>query len=703
MWLSKFELQCTRAAIVDPAPKKAEFLLSLGDEAYGIYNSKKKANDSDTLAAIIEFLTADFTVKQSEYTEIHLFRQAYRHEGETVNDYALRLRGLANNCAYGASTEKEIERQFVFGCRMPEVQAKCMRTVEDLDLKKVLAIAIGFESNISNLSKIQSQYDKTGFRENTIHYTSSTPANKVFSANRPSAYRNQNQNSHRNTTSSGGSCGYCGRGAHSDRAKCPARNAECKACGKMNHFARVCKSKEQTPSRQQSNTSGQHHASSQQASRVNLRHISRGPGSESNTASNQMAQHYASDHNSRFEVDREEFDEFIRYKESCRHGLYMITRKRMAINALKGDDGPRVDVCIQGAIVSCLVDTGSPVDVIDEETFDRLAIKPKLEPCIDSFYGFASDSPIPISGKFTASVQVNGVSAQTEFIVVKGRKERLISYKTALQLKVIKMLNSITSESTRDDVLVEKFPKLFSDKLGCMTGVEVKLDIDKSVKPCRQPQRPIAFHLRDSVEAELLKQVEEGILERVDHTSGPTPWVSNLVIVPKDRAIRNAKGGVTKPAGDPKDPPATFPIRLTCDSRAMNKAVRRTRYPSKTVEDLICIVNGAKVFSKLDIAKAFHQLMLALECRNATTITTHIGLFRYARLHMGISCASEIFTEEVRLMLADLPGQVNMIDDILVFGRDEAEHQKNLLAVLERLESRGITLNKGKCQFTAKS
>ena len=69
---------------------------------------------------------------------------------------------------------------------------------------------------------------------------------------------------------------------------------------------------------------------------------------------------------------------------------------------------------------------------------------------------------------------------------------------------------------------------------------------------------------------------------------------------------------------------------------------------------------------------------------------------------MGISCASEIFTEEIRLMLADLPGQVNMIDDILVFGRDEAEHQKNLLAVLERLESRGITLNKGKCQFYRK-
>ena len=66
---------------------------------------------------------------------------------------------------------------------------------------------------------------------------------------------------------------------------------------------------------------------------------------------------------------------------------------------------------------------------------------------------------------------------------------------------------------------------------------------------------------------------------------------------------------------------------------------------------------------------------------------------------MGISCASEIFTEIIRVMLADLPGQLNMTDDILFYGKNEKEHHENLMAVLKRLEENGITLNKDKCEF----
>ena len=108
-------------------------------------------------------------------------------------------------------------------------------------------------------------------------------------------------------------------------------------------------------------------------------------------------------------------------------------------------------------------------------------------------------------------------------------------------------------------------------------------------------------------------------------------------------------------------------VRLTCDSRALNKAVRRTRYPSKTLEDMVCLVNGATVFCKLEIAKAFHQLMLAEESRNYTTVTTLMGLFRYKRLHMGISSAAEIFTETIRVLLEGCPGQLNMADEIFIW------------------------------------
>ena len=86
------------------------------------------------------------------------------------------------------------------------------------------------------------------------------------------------------------------------------------------------------------------------------------------------------------------------------------------------------------------------------------------------------------------------------------------------------------------------------------------------------------------------------------------------------------------------------------DSLAMqdpyNKALKRTRFAMRNKDDLVVIVNGAMMFSKLDITKAFHQMPLAEQSRNFTTITTHKGLYRYKRLHMGIASASEIFTEK---------------------------------------------------------
>ena len=140
------------------------------------------------------------------------------------------------------------------------------------------------------------------------------------------------------------------------------------------------------------------------------------------------------------------------------------------------------------------------------------------------------------------------------------------------------------------------------------------------------------------MEKKLLKQIEEGILERVDESSGPTPWISNLVIVPKEKGV--SKSSFSKSVN--KEQQYEFAIRLTCDNRSVNKAIKRIRYPTKTVEDLIYLVNGGTKFSKLDIIKAFHQAILAKESRNLSTITTHIDLLRYRRLHMGISCALEI-------------------------------------------------------------
>ena len=50
-------------------------------------------------------------------------------------------------------------------------------------------------------------------------------------------------------------------------------------------------------------------------------------------------------------------------------------------------------------------------------------------------------------------------------------------------------------------------------------------------------------------------------------------------------------------------------------------------------------------------------------------------------------------------MLAGAEGTVCLMDDILIYGKDEEEHQKHLEAVMHRLKKAKITLNVDKCHF----
>ena len=56
-------------------------------------------------------------------------------------------------------------------------------------------------------------------------------------------------------------------------------------------------------------------------------------------------------------------------------------------------------------------------------------------------------------------------------------------------------LNQVTGKANLSKAeLASKFPNLSSGKLGCVKDIEVKLEIDESIKPVKQPFRPIAFH-----------------------------------------------------------------------------------------------------------------------------------------------------------------------------------------------------------------
>ena len=51
-------------------------------------------------------------------------------------------------------------------------------------------------------------------------------------------------------------------------------------------------------------------------------------------------------------------------------------------------------------------------------------------------------------------------------------------------------------------------------------------------------------------------------------------------------------------------------------------------------------------------------------------------------------------------LLRDLEGVVCLIDDVLIYGRSQEQHDERLLAVLNRLEEADLTLNQDKCEFS---
>ena len=134
--------------------------------------------------------------------------------------------------------------------------------------------------------------------------------------------------------------------------------------------------------------------------------------------------------------------------------------------------------------------------------------------------------------------------------------------------------------------------------------------------------------------------------------------------------------------------------------REANKAVRREKHPIPTIDESIADLNGATVFTTLDLTSGYHQLELHPERRHITTFTTHVGLRRYKRLTFGINAASEIFQNEIANLLVGLLGCKNISDDINVYGRDDQkEHDENLRRVLTRLEENNAKLNREKCFF----
>ncbi len=69
------------------------------------------------------------------------------------------------------------------------------------------------------------------------------------------------------------------------------------------------------------------------------------------------------------------------------------------------------------------------------------------------------------------------------------------------------------------------------------------------------------------------------------------------------------------------------------------------------------------------------------------------------RLMFGISSAPELYQHIIRQVISGCLGAENIADDIMVHGRGQKDHDKNLAEVMQRIKEQGLTLNEDKCEF----
>ena len=150
-------------------------------------------------------------------------------------------------------------------------------------------------------------------------------------------------------------------------------------------------------------------------------------------------------------------------------------------------------------------------------------------------------------------------------------------------------------------------------------------------------------------------------------------------------------------------PKANRKVRICVDLTRLNRSVQSERHILPSVEHTLAQIEGAKIFTKLDAISGIWQVELSPESSLLTTFITPFGRFCFKHLPFTITSAPEYFQRKMCDILTGLKGVVCLIDDVLVCGTTQEEHDQNLLAVLRSVQEAGLTLNREKCEFSKSS
>ena len=128
--------------------------------------------------------------------------------------------------------------------------------------------------------------------------------------------------------------------------------------------------------------------------------------------------------------------------------------------------------------------------------------------------------------------------------------------------------------------------------------------------------------------------------------------------------------------------------------KSINKALKFNVHNARTFQDIVSNIGYIKV-SKIDANSGFWTLPMDGDSQLLTTFNTPLGCHCFVKMPFGLNQAQYFFQFYMDEHFKDINSTTNVIvDDVMIHGSSEEEHDRNLLQVLNKCREIGLKVNR---------
>jgi hypothetical protein len=241
-------------------------------------------------------------------------------------------------------------------------------------------------------------------------------------------------------------------------------------------------------------------------------------------------------------------------------------------------------------------------------------------------------------------------------------------------------VNQLDAASTMDVRTILEFLDVFPEELpGMPPDCEIEFVIE--LVPGTAPIFKRLYRMSANQLVELKEQLQELLDKGYIHPSA-SPWGAPIIFVPKKDSTQ----------------------RMCVNYRSLNEVTIKNKYPLPRIDDIFDQLKGACVFSKIDLRSGYHQLKIRTSDIPKTTFITRYGLYEYTVMSFGLTNAPAYFMYLMNKVFMEYLDKfaVVFIVNILIFSKNDEEHDEHLRLVLQKLRENLLYAKLSKCEFWLK-